>query len=840
METPIHINELNKKYITASIVNLKDEKERIRFFAEVLKVHGDEVYSFIYGNENGDFYGARRGSGDNLELVYANSATEYNAVVYSIKEDLTKDKMIDVYGIFDTRKVYWYQKAKEVGNAVYSPIYNFPMINDLIITATDPIYNKSGDLEGVLGTHVLLSKINNMLKDAVQDDNGYAYIVEKSTGKLVANSFDYMNYIMLEDGTFQRKGIDEIDNKALIKAYHHYIDTNEGTFTKKIINDELFFECKEYTQNGLDWVVISAVPESLLNADMHHSMVLTGLLIIISVTLLFIIYYAIISKLLKPINNLIIATDKFSKGDLSQRVEVVRCDEIGQLSIVFNKMASTMYWLIHGLEEKVSIRTSELEVMNRALEENKDQLRVILDSTAEGICGIDTKGNCTFCNTSCIEILGYEKEEELLGLNVYEMVQKNRNIINYKPFEECEIIRTIQLGERYKNTMVFNKVDGNTMDLEYYCYPQYNKGEVVGAVFTFIDITERKKDEEQIRYLSSHDSLTGLINRHCFQDAIRKYDKKANLPLSMIFADVNGLKMVNDIFGHSAGDILIKKSAEILTISCRETDIVARLGGDEFVILLPNTKKEEAKKLLERIRHLLENEKVNGVECSMALGLDTKDSTYQDIDRIMENAENDMYKNKSLSRTNFNTNMINTFIETLHEKSPAERIHSEKVSELCEDMGKALKLPTTEIKKLKDAGYYHDIGKIVLDMNIINNKGNLSKAQDYELKQHPIVSYRILNLFDETLDLANGAYSHHEKWNGTGFPKGLKGEEIPLISRIIGIAECYERYISKENKEDINTIKKALEEVRGHAGIEFDPNLTELFVQMIKEKYQIQ
>ncbi|HKM06522.1 MAG TPA: HD domain-containing phosphohydrolase, partial [Sphaerochaeta sp.] len=366
-------------------------------------------------------------------------------------------------------------------------------------------------------------------------------------------------------------------------------------------------------------------------------------------------------------------------------------------------------------------------------------------------------------------------------------------------------------------------------------YPQIREGKIVGAVVTFIDITDRKRKEEKIQYLIGHDTLTGLQNRRGFEDNRTMLDIPANLPLSVIFADINGLKMTNDIFGHTSGDELIKKAAEILKRSCRENDLIARVGGDEFVLLLPKTTGSDAQMILERIGSEFLGARVEAVKCSTSLGLDTKTSPNQSLDEIIANAENKMYKNKILNRKTINKGMIDTLIETLYIRSPRERQHSIAVSELSSEVGLALHLSETEISKLGRTGYLHDIGKIVIPQSILS-KELLSKEDLETIQQHPMVGYRILNLFDDTLDLAEYVYSHHERWDGKGYPQGLKNGHIPLISRIVSIVETYDSVISRGKSSHNEKKLEALEVIRKGAGTQFDPDIAELFVQMMEEK----
>lgn len=407
------------------------------------------------------------------------------------------------------------------------------------------------------------------------------------------------------------------------------------------------------------------------------------------------------------------------------------------------------------------------------------------------------------------------------------------------PIDDCSIFKAFIKGEgSHVEDEVFWRADGTSFDVEYHSYPQIKNGEITGAVVTFMDISERKKKEAEIQYLNCYDTLTGLYNRRCFEDNQTKIDNPDNLPLSVIFADINGLKMTNDIFGHTAGDELIKKSSEILQQVRRQNDVVARVGGDEFIILLPNTTRENAEKILTRIKSGFADARVEAIKCSIALGLDTKRSPDQLLDEIMANAENAMYKDKTMNRKSINKDIIDTIIETLHTKNPGEKQHSVDVSELCSDVGAALHLPETEISKLNRAAYLHDIGKIVLDDNLLT-KDTLSDEEMEKMQQHSAVGYRILSLFDDTLDLAEYIYGHHERWDGTGYPRGLKGEQIPLLSRIITVVETYDRVLNRGELSLDERKIAALDVIKNGSGTQFDPQITEVFVRIIEKSEEV-
>jgi len=505
---------------------------------------------------------------------------------------------------------------------------------------------------------------------------------------------------------------------------------------------------------------------------------------------------------------------------------------------VFNIVGATycIGRMISTFEKNRQEAWESLKQANSELENSRGELRLVLDSSAEAIYGIDLNGDCTFCNRSCLEMLGYHDREELLGKNMHRQIHHSYRDGSPFPREECLIFKAFSTGEKtHSDNEVFWRADGTSFDAEYNSYPKIKDVKIIGAVVTFMDISERKQKESEIKYLSCYDPLTGLHNRRCFEENRAFYDRPENLPLSVIFGDVNGLKMTNDIFGYAAGDALIRKSAEIISSCCRNADIVARVGGDEFIVILPKTSKADAENILSRIRSGFSNARMEAIKCSISLGLDAKQTPEQALDEVIANAENAMYRDKTLGRKSVHKEIVDTLIDTLHSRYPREKEHSAAVSELCAEIGTALNLPETEMSKLKRAGFLHDIGKIVLDSAILN-KDYLSYEELETVQQHSVVGFRILNLFDDKLDLAEYVYAHHERWDGTGYPRGLKGEQIPLISRIIAVVETYERVLNRGNLSPKERKAAALDIIREHAGTQFDPQIALLFISVMEKR----
>jgi diguanylate cyclase (GGDEF)-like protein len=242
---------------------------------------------------------------------------------------------------------------------------------------------------------------------------------------------------------------------------------------------------------------------------------------------------------------------------------------------------------------------------------------------------------------------------------------------------------------------------------------------------TFEDITEWKMAEDQIRYLSFHDKLTGLYNRAYFEEELNRLDTARQFPISVIMGDVNGLKLINDAFGHQEGDKVLTQMAKILKESCRKEDVIARWGGDEFTIFLPKTSSGITSEIIDRIKITCSEASQGPVKFSMALGAGTKDDPSQNIQEILKEAEERMYRNKLLESKSVRNSIISSLQRTLFEKSHETEEHTHRLQQLSLQFGLALGLSDGEIDELALLATLHDIGKIAIPEGIILKPGNL-------------------------------------------------------------------------------------------------------------------
>ena len=347
------------------------------------------------------------------------------------------------------------------------------------------------------------------------------------------------------------------------------------------------------------------------------------------------------------------------------------------------------------------------------------------------------------------------------------------------------------------------------------------------------DVTDLKNKQLELEFISHHDYLTDLYNRRYYFNQFSMLDQKHFYPLGVMMLDVNGLKIINDAFGHAAGDLALQTISTFLKETFVNRAVVSRIGGDEFTVLIPNTTGAELQAYKESIVSSVKHKFVRNVSLSLSVGYELKFSDKETIDDIQKRAENHMYKHKTLLGSSTRSQAIKAILLTLTDKYEIEKKHSTKVSELCRLMGTALKFNTDDLNELEQAGLFHDIGKISIPDEILKKPGKLTEEEFKIVKGHTEVGYQILRAADEYSDLAIHALHHHERWDGNGYPSGLKGEDIPLFSRIINVVDSFEAMTADRPYHKKIDKLSAVQEIIRCSGAQFDPKLAKIFVEKI-------
>jgi diguanylate cyclase (GGDEF)-like protein len=473
-------------------------------------------------------------------------------------------------------------------------------------------------------------------------------------------------------------------------------------------------------------------------------------------------------------------------------------------------------------------KQEEAALLSKALKEQSDLLKVAINSP------------------KVMEIFVLDKSYQYLVFNSYHQycmklyyhakIQKGDSFLEY--------IKDSKMSARFKsqifkamNGLEFSSIDEiETTKGKYYesmFTPVRNQdNDVIGvAVFSY-DVTKRKQYEINLEYLNFHDSLTNVYNRRYYNENIIQYDSIENFPMCLMVADIDSLKTVNDAFGHHAGDQMLIEVADALKSVVDDKGFVARIGGDEFIVLAKNTNRDMAENIIQQIQSVLKNKTVSGVKISVSIGYDI----IHQLDyftQAFKYAEDNMYKNKLFDRSTEKNETINTIMKSLYEKNPREESHSQRVSKYCEKIGEALNFSNDRINLLSVAGILHDIGKIAIDDQILDKPGKLTDQEYQMIKKHPEIGYRILSASPQYLEISKDILHHHERYDGKGYPQGLKGEDIPLNSRIISVADAYDAMIYSRPYRSSLTKEEAIRELKRCSGSQFDSIIVEKFIEIL-------
>jgi diguanylate cyclase (GGDEF)-like protein/PAS domain S-box-containing protein/putative nucleotidyltransferase with HDIG domain len=524
-------------------------------------------------------------------------------------------------------------------------------------------------------------------------------------------------------------------------------------------------------------------------------------------------------------------------GKLKRQFQRSLNKEIGSYDVEFRKRHKNGKWVWINARAKVTkwsedgkalvVSGALTDITEKIKYENKiinqrDYMYKIFNSMTQYVIVIGLDYRVQFMNESAIENLGNIK-----GKICYKELGRS------KPCEGCRINELYTIEENKSLKFVVNAFN---KDLEISASKIENKDGSTSIVEVIDDITEKIKRQKKIEYLNFHDHLTGLHNRRFFEVELERINLEINLPLSIIMLDVNGLKLINDTFGHNKGDeILIKSSAAIKSV-LKEGDIAIRSGGDEFLIILPKCNENQSFLIAERIKEKIKDKSERGIPFSLASGVHTKKKTNEKFSDVLKKVEGKMNTNKLFSDQSKRREVILTMISTLHEKHPREEDHSIRVSQLSYKLGRAINLKGDKLRILKTAGLLHDIGKIGIDYSIIEKPGNLTEEEYQEVKKHPEIGYRILKTSIEYDNIAKIVLYHHEKLDGSGYPKGLKGDFIPLESRIISIVDSFDAMVASRPYKKSITIREAVDELKRCSGTQFDSVLVEAFIKdVVKE-----
>lgn len=487
----------------------------------------------------------------------------------------------------------------------------------------------------------------------------------------------------------------------------------------------------------------------------------------------------------------------------------------------------------------VSRDITKQKEMEAALRESERSKSVLL-SHIPGIayrCAYDRDWTMSFVSAGCYELTGY-KPEDFIGnkkLSFNNIICEEyhsklldgwAHVVSEKSSfrQEYEIV-TASGKKKWVVEMGQPILDG--------------QGNVEALEGIIIDITESKKSVEHINYINVHDLMTGVYNRRKYEMEKERYDSEGFFPVSIIIADINGVRTVNDRFGEAEGDRIIVLTAKILQSCFGDDDLIARTGGDEFSIILPGADRAEAGRKLNDVMAAFDqyNQSLNdgAWAISLSVGFGTKDAKDLSLEDVEKRAEEYMLKRKLFERNSYHSSVLSSVMVTMLARSQETEEHEKRISNICLQIGEKLGMPQHFLDELQLFSMLHDIGKIGIDDRILNKPGKLTDEEMEKMKDHSEIGYRIVGSVPELKSVAEYILTHHERWDGKGYPLGKRGEEIPLLSRILAVSDSYDAMTEDRIYRKAISREDAIQEVKNNSGTQFDPEIVRIFLEIMLE-----
>lgn len=351
------------------------------------------------------------------------------------------------------------------------------------------------------------------------------------------------------------------------------------------------------------------------------------------------------------------------------------------------------------------------------------------------------------------------------------------------------------------------------------------------------DVTDTYKFQKQNEYLLKYDAMTDLLNRNSFE----KYISSNLLPeeYSLILVDIDGLKFINDAYGHLMGDTVIATIAKVLKEQFDDSASIFRIGGDEYAVISSELNYDDLEeKILQMKVRLNEFYVTHSINITISYGIEVV-SKGTEFSEAFIDAENVMYRRKLNERSSRKSRIMETVLETLNQKTEETKDHCSRMGEFA-------------VKLMKKSGYsrardfedmillckVHDIGKITVSEDILSKPGSLTREEYFKIRKHSEAGYKIIRNIVDSDEIAYGVLYHHERIDGKGYPFGLTGDEIPKYSKILSICDAYDVMISGRPYSKPKNMDEVIKELKAHAGTQFDKELVNYFIEILKEEKQ--
>jgi diguanylate cyclase (GGDEF)-like protein/PAS domain S-box-containing protein len=477
-----------------------------------------------------------------------------------------------------------------------------------------------------------------------------------------------------------------------------------------------------------------------------------------------------------------------------------------------------------------AIIKSEVET---ALKDSEERYRDILATIEEGYYEADLAGRITFCNDAACQLFGGYRKEEVIGCEYSKFYMDPAAC-----YEKFHHVFTTGVPEKGLMLEMIRK-DGSIGFGEISITLVKDKeGYITGFKGIGRDVTARIEYEKQLEYISMHDQLTGIYNRAYFEVELERLSRGRDFPLTIISADLDGLKLINDTMGHETGDNLLKSCVSVIQGSLRQSDIFARVGGDEFTAILPNTDKATGEDIVRRVREAINQyNRVNeDLPIGISMGVATADKSEHSLKDLFKRADDMMYRDKLYRSSSSRSKIVQSLLAALAERDYITEGHARRLEELCRSVGEKIALSSNHLADLALLAQVHDLGKVGVPDHILFKPGPLTDEEWEVMRTHPEKGYRIASSSPDLVGIADLILKHHERWDGSGYPLQLAGKEIPVECRILSIVDAFDAMTNQRPYNKTKSVEEAIVDIEHNAGSQFDPELVPVFKAVLKEE----
>lgn len=719
----------------------------------------------------------------------------------------------------------YYALSQESDQISFTKPYKDKSTGYSIMVSSMPINDENGDYIGCVVTKVKLSDISLMLNEYTNDVNKL-YIIDEDGRFIAHNDISKVeDEISIYDLEYQ-----SLDDEAINDMFND----SKGTFD--FYDETTHYRAYYSTIDRFNWKLIYVVEYETLQSNITSSTPFFILMAILTIFVLSALIIFLMDKYIeKPIR--VVLKELESVTDNSYSVDVTadllnRSDEFGVIGTELNNMKIRLKKYQSELEEAVNENLSfaeEMKVQNDALMKSEVELvdslsyrRAILNALPDIIFLVNADG-------LVLEQIGYNTSTIIDTSN---FVGNNlRDVLVDKDL--CEnIIEKSKITLKTSNVELLEICLINDKTEEYFDI-RFAECTTETVLVLIRNMTTFQKQLKDINYLTNFDQLTGLLNRVNLRKQMNELLKGKRLPFTIIVADINGIKLVNSSYGFEVGDVFIKTFSDILLSVNYPGKILGYYGGGQFCIVLENADEKNAEEFVKLVKEECKLHYVKDINITAAFGYYCIHDEYSSIDYAVNSAEKFLLANKHKEYANNHINTVEIINRTLQAKSPREQFHSDRVAELCVKFAVACGFSEKEQKEMHTAGLLHDIGKIGIREDILDKPGKLDDNEFVEMRRHPEIGFKILEASGNMKEIASIIVSHHEKWDGTGYPYRLKGEDIPFKSRMITIIDAYDAMVSDRSYRKGMPQDVAVSELIKCKGTQFDPELVDIFIEKV-------